>query len=166
MFLMISNSSDCAVSANPRNDEQVRNTLDNVTYLFDAIASIPMGIGRIVTENGMMPKNVTISSNDEMILEQSSEDSRRDAFDPKRAMPSKHIISSLGSITNGFLFSTTPIILGILKELCSDVLFVILLHSSLTRLQHLLLHPDGFMDPLLAFYCLGSLEMSLVITKV
>ena len=100
-----------------------------------------------------------------MILEQSSEASRQDALDPKRAMPSKHTISSLGSLTNGFLFSTTPIIIRILKELCSDVLFVMLFHSSLTRLQPPLLHLDGSMDPLLGFCCLDSLVMSSDIIK-
>ena len=112
-----------------------------------------------------MTEIITISSIATMILEQSSEASRQDALDPKRAMPSKHIISSLGSMTNGFLFSVTPIIIRILKELCSNVKFVLLLHSSLTRQQPPLLLLDGSMDLLLEFYCLDSLVMSLVTIK-
>ena len=52
-----------------------------------------------------------------------------------------------------------------LKELCSNVKFVLLLHSSLTRQQPPLLLLDGSMDLLLEFYCLDSLVMSLVTIK-
>ena len=58
-----------------------------------------------------------------MILEQPENNLQREAFDERIAVPSRHIISSLGSMTNGFLFSTTPIILRILKEICTEVPF-------------------------------------------
>ena len=41
MFFTISNSSELTASANPRNVEQVRNTLESVANLFEATASIP-----------------------------------------------------------------------------------------------------------------------------
>ena len=38
-----------------------------------------------------------------------------------KVLPSRRVISALGTATNGFLFSTTPIILRILQSLCSNV---------------------------------------------
>ncbi|KAK8823249.1 hypothetical protein WA538_002394 [Blastocystis sp. DL] len=52
-----------------------------------------------------------------MTLEASSQDHTAEALDVRKVMPSKRAISALGSVTNGFLFSTTPIISRILQEL-------------------------------------------------
>ena len=94
-----------------------------------------------------------------MILDQPDTNSQRDAFDERRVMPSKRIISSLGSLTNGFLFSTTPIILRILKELCPNVAFLFDLECSLTiqLLPSLLL--VGSTVRSLEFYCLDFLAI-------
>ena len=56
-----------------------------------------------------------------MIINQVGDDNNTAGLDEKTALPSKHVISSLGSITNGFLFSTTPIILKILQTFCRNV---------------------------------------------
>ena len=44
-----------------------------------------------------------------------------EAFDERKALPSKQVVSTLCSVTNGFLFSTTPIVLRILESICGDV---------------------------------------------
>lgn len=44
-----------------------------------------------------------------------------EALDGRKALPSKQLISTLCSVTNGFLFSTTPIVLRILESICGDV---------------------------------------------
>lgn len=44
-----------------------------------------------------------------------------EALDERKALPSKQIVSTLCSVTNGFLFSTTPIVLRILESICGSV---------------------------------------------
>lgn len=44
-----------------------------------------------------------------------------EALDERKALPSKQVVSTLCSVTNGFLFSTTPIVLRILETICGDV---------------------------------------------
>lgn len=56
-----------------------------------------------------------------MILNQPDTQDSKEGLNEKTALPSKHLISSLGSVTNGFLFSTTPIILKILQKICNNV---------------------------------------------
>lgn len=93
----------------------------------------------------MIPKDITISKdalfpeflylNDKtvrlkkqesggMILNQPDTQDCKEGLNEKTALPSKHLISSLGSVTNGFLFSTTPIILKILQKICNNVLML------------------------------------------
>ena len=56
------------------------------------------------------------------MLLQSSEGNRgEEAVNEMKVLPSSRVISALGTATNGFLFSTTPIILRILQSLCSNV---------------------------------------------
>lgn len=59
-----------------------------------------------------------------MILNQPDTQDCKEGLNEKTALPSKHLISSLGSVTNGFLFSTTPIILKILQKICNNVLML------------------------------------------
>ena len=56
-----------------------------------------------------------------MLLNVSESNGREEALNEKRALPSRRVISALGTATNGVLFSTTPIILRILQSLCSEV---------------------------------------------
>ena len=60
-----------------------------------------------------------------MIINHAEDGHGAEGLDEKTALPSKHVISSFGSITNGFLFSTTPIILKILQTICNNVSFVV-----------------------------------------
>ena len=100
-----------------------------------------------------------------MILDQPDNNPQRDAFDERRAMPSKRTISSLGSLTNGFLFSTTPIILRILKELCPNVAPLFEFECSLTTQQLLSLLLVGSTVQSSEFYCLGSLAIRWAIIR-
>lgn len=56
-----------------------------------------------------------------MLLNVSKGNDGEEALNEKRALPSRRVISALGTATNGVLFSTTPIILRILQSLCSEV---------------------------------------------
>ena len=82
-----------------------------------------------------------------MILNAPESHNSQEGLNEKTALPEKRLISSLGSITNGFLFSTTPIILRILQEICSYVyLSILFIICRWMNLQTLLLFQDGYMD--------------------
>ena len=82
-----------------------------------------------------------------MILNAPESHNSQEGLNEKTALPEKRLISSLGSITNGFLFSTTPIILRILQEICSNVyLSILFIICRWMNLQALLLFQDGYMD--------------------
>jgi len=79
-----------------------------------------------------------------MTLEASSQDHTAEALDVRKVMPSKRAISALGSVTNGFLFSTTPIISRILQELYPKVWLICRIHRRQIRMSFRVSHRSGY----------------------
>ena len=88
-----------------------------------------------------------------MLLNNSGANTDEELFDGRRALPSRQLVSTLSSITNGFLFSTTPIILRILEIICKDVDPLDRIPSSLMTLHARLFPLAGCMGPLSGSCC-------------